>query len=110
VGHSTVLAVDNFVNIFLVFLKYLPYLYIIEIKRNMNIEEIYEVEQMEARFNAIMSFTEILNQEEYDFCFDWNHEETRISTSKIGEGRYLNLNVYSEADKEEYDLRMEQGL
>jgi hypothetical protein len=57
-----------------------------------------------------MSFKEILTQEEYDFCFSWDHEETRISTSKIGEGRYLNLNVYSEADKEEYDLRREMGF
>ena len=76
----------------------------------MNIEEIYEVEQMEARFNAIMSFKEILTQEEYDFCFDWDYKAVRVSTSMIGEGRYLNLNVYSEADKEEYDLRIEQGL
>ena len=76
----------------------------------MNIEEIYQAEQELVRYNAIMSFTEILNQEEYDFCFSWDHEETRMSTSKIGEGRYLNLNVYSEADKEDYDLRREMGI
>jgi hypothetical protein len=76
----------------------------------MNIEEIYQAEQELERYNSIMSFKEILTQEEYDFCFSWDHEETRISTSKIGEGRYLNLNVYSEADKEEYDLRREMGF
>jgi hypothetical protein len=76
----------------------------------MNIEEIYQAEQELERYNSIMSFKEILTQEDYDFCFAWDHEETRISTSKIGEGRYLNLNVYSEADKEEYDLRREQGI
>lgn len=76
----------------------------------MNIEEIYQAEQELVRYNAIMSFTEILTQEECDFCSSWDYEETRMSTFKIGEGRYLNLNVYSEADKEEYDLRREIGL
>jgi len=76
----------------------------------MNIEEIYQAEQELERYNSIMSFKEILTQEEYEFCFSWDHKETRISTSKIGDGRYLNLNVYSEADKEEYDLRREMGF
>ena len=76
----------------------------------MNIEEIYEFEQLEERYNAIMSFTEILNQEEYDFCKEWNAEEAWKYLNDIGNGRYLNINVYSEADKEEYDLRREQGL
>jgi hypothetical protein len=76
----------------------------------MNIEEIYQAEQEFERYKSIMGFKEILNQEDYDFCFDWDHEETRISTSKIGEGRYLNLNLYSERDKEEFDLRKEMGI
>jgi len=76
----------------------------------MTIEEIYQAEQELERYNSIMSFKEILTQEDYDFCFSWDHEETRTSTFKIGEGRYLNLNVYSEADKEESDLRKEQGI
>ena len=76
----------------------------------MNSEEIYEVAQMEARFNAIMSFKEILNQEEYEFCKEWDPEESFKYLNDIGNGRYLNINVYSEADKEEYDLRREQGL
>lgn len=76
----------------------------------MNIEEIYQAEQELVRYNAIMSFTEILTQEDYDFCFSWDHEETKMSTFKIGEGRYLNLNVYSEADKEDYDLKREMGI
>ena len=76
----------------------------------MNIEEIYQAEQEFERYKSIMSFKEILNQEDYDFCFSWDHEETRMSISKIGEGRYLNLNVYSEADKEDYDLRREMGI
>lgn len=76
----------------------------------MNQEEIYQAEQELERYNSIMSFKEILNQEEYEFCFNWDHVEVRESTSKIGEGRYLNLNVYSEADKEESDLRKEMGI
>jgi len=53
----------------------------------MNIEEIYQAEQELERYNVIMSFTEILTQEEYDFC-----------------------KVYSEANKEEYDLKREMGI
>jgi hypothetical protein len=110
VGHFTVLAVYNFVNIFLGFLNYLPYLYIIEIKRNMNSIKNYQSEQELARYNELMFTKEILTQEEYDFCFNWDYNAVRVSTSMLGEGRYLNLNVYSESDKEEYDLRIEQKL
>lgn len=56
-----------------------------------------------------MDTVEILDQAEYDFCFSWDCNETRISTSRIGEGRYLNLHLYSEVDKEAYDLRKEIG-
>jgi hypothetical protein len=76
----------------------------------MTIEEIYQAEQELERYNSIMSFKEILTQEDYEFCFIWDHKETMISTSKIGEGRYLNLNLYYEVDKEESDLRREQGI
>ena len=76
----------------------------------MNIEEIYEFEQLEERYNAIMSFKEILNQEDYDFCKEWDAEEAEKYLNDIGNGRYLNINVYSEADKEEYDLRREMGF
>jgi hypothetical protein len=41
----------------------------------MNIEEIYQAEQELVRYNAIMSFTEILTQEEYEFCKAWDAEE-----------------------------------
>ena len=76
----------------------------------MNIEEIYQAEQEFERYKSIMGFKEILNQEDYDFCFSWDHEETKMSIFKIGEGRYLNLNLYSERDKEEFDLRKEMGI
>ena len=76
----------------------------------MNIEEIYQAEQELVRYNAIMSFTEILNQEEYEFCKEWDAEEVFQYLNDLGNGRYLNINVYSEADKEESDLRREQGI
>jgi len=76
----------------------------------MNIEEIYQAEQELVRYNAIMSFTEILNQEEYDFYKAWDAEEAFQYLNDLGNGRYLNINVYSEADKEEYDLRREMGI
>ena len=45
----------------------LSYIDDIEIKVMMNQEDIYQAEQELARYNAIMSFKEILNQEEYEF-------------------------------------------
>jgi hypothetical protein len=76
----------------------------------MNIEEIYQAEQEFERYKSIMSFTEILTQEEYDFCKEWDAEEALQCLNDLGNGRYLNINVYSEADKEEYDLRREMGI
>ena len=76
----------------------------------MSIKEIYQAEQELVRYNAIMSFTEILNQEEYDFCKEWDAEEAFQYLNDLGNGRYLNINVYSEADKEESDLQREMGF
>jgi hypothetical protein len=76
----------------------------------MNIEEIYQAEQELVRYNAIMSFTEILTQEEYDFCKALNAEEAWKYLNDLGNGCYLNINVYSEVDKEEFDLRKEMGF
>ena len=85
----------------------------------MNQEEIYQAEQELARYNELMS-KEILSQEEYEFCKAWDAEEAEKYLNNIGpawkdggfncENRYLNINVYSEADKEEYDLRWEMGI
>jgi hypothetical protein len=76
----------------------------------MNIEEIYQAEQELERYNSIMSFKEILNQEDYDFCKAWDTKEAFQCLNDLGNGYYLNINVYSEADKEEYDLRREMGF
>ena len=85
----------------------------------MNQEEIYQAEQELARFNELMS-KEILSQEEYEFCKAWDAEEAEKYLNNIGpawkdggfngENRYLNTNVYSEHDKEEFDLRREMGF
>jgi hypothetical protein len=76
----------------------------------MNIEEIYQAEQELERYNSIMSFKEILNQEEYEFCKEWDAEEAWKYLNDLGDGRYLNINVYSEVEKEKHDLRKEMGI
>jgi hypothetical protein len=73
-------------------------------------EEIYQAEQELVRYNAIMSHKEILTQEEYDFCKSWDAAEAWKYLNDIGNGRYLNINVYSEHEHEEFQLRMEQGI
>ena len=73
-------------------------------------QEIYEVEQEYRRYQMLINTKEILNQEEYEFCKAWDAEEAWKYLNDLGDGRYLNINVYSEADKEEYDLRREMGF
>lgn len=87
----------------------LSYIHVM-IKVMMNQEDIYQAEQELERYNSIMSFKEILTQEEYEFCKEWDADEAWKYLNDIGEGRWLNINVYSEADKEEYDLRREMGI
>lgn len=72
-------------------------------------EEIYQAEQELARFNKLMS-KEILNQEEYEFCKAWDAEEAKNLFHNSWNNTYLNLNVYSEVEKEEFDLKMEIGF
>jgi hypothetical protein len=73
-------------------------------------EEIYSAEQDHKEYQRLINTVEILTQAEYDFCFNWDHIETRQSTSNIGSGRYLNLNVYSEAEHDDRQYKMECGL
>jgi hypothetical protein len=72
----------------------------------MSPEDIYTAELEFARYNELMS-KEILTQEEYEFCKAWDAEE---AWKYLGNGRYLNINVYSEHEHEEFQLRMEQGI
>ena len=73
-------------------------------------EDIYKEEQDYASYTELFFNKEILNQEEYEFCKAWDAEEAWKYLNDLGDGRYLNINVYSEADKEEYDLRREMGI
>jgi len=75
----------------------------------MNQEDIYQAEQELVRFNELMS-KEVLTQEEYEFCKAWDAEEAKNLVHIIWNNTYLNLNLYSEADKEESDLRKEMGI
>ena len=75
----------------------------------MSPEEIYAAELELARYNELMS-KEVLTQEEYDFCKLWDAAEASKYLFNIGEGRYLNTNVYSEHEHDEFQLRMEQGI
>ena len=75
----------------------------------MSPEEIYAAELELARYNELMS-KEILTQEEYEFCKAWDAEEAWKYLNDIGNGRYLNINVYSEHEHEEFQLRMELGI
>lgn len=67
---------------------------------------------MKTLARKILDTQEILNQQEYDLCFSHYWEETRVCMTQIGmrSDLYLNLNVYSEADKEAHDLRKEIGF
>ena len=73
-------------------------------------EDIYQAEQDYARYTELFFNTEILTQEEYEFCKAWDAEEAWKYLNDLGDGRYLNINVYSEHEHEEFQLRMEQGL
>jgi hypothetical protein len=72
-------------------------------------EEIYIAETEYKRYLELINTVEILTQEEYELCKAWNPDEAWQYLNDIGNGRWLNINVYSEADKEEYDLRREIG-
>lgn len=73
-------------------------------------EQLYEEQQEYNLYQMLINTKEILTQEEYELCKKWDAEEAWKYLNNIGEGRWLNINVYSEADKEDYDLRREMGF
>jgi hypothetical protein len=91
------------------FVTLLSYIHGIIIRVMISQEEIYQAEQELARYNELMS-KEILTQEEYEFCKAWDAEEAKNLFHNFWDNTYLNLNVYSEVEKEEYDLRKEIGF
>jgi hypothetical protein len=77
---------------------------------NMTPEEIYSAEQEYNEYQRLINTVEILTQAEYELCKAWDAEETWKYLNNIGEGRWLNINVYSEAEHDERQYRMECGL
>ena len=73
-------------------------------------QEIYDAEQDYNRYQMLINTKEILTQEEYEFCKEWDAEETWKYLNDIGERGWLNINVYSEYKHEEHQLRMEMGI
>jgi hypothetical protein len=73
-------------------------------------QKIYEVEQEYRKYQELMFNKEILTQEEYEFCKAWDAEEAKNLFHNAWNNTYLNLNVYSEVEKEEYDLKKEMGI
>jgi NTP pyrophosphatase (non-canonical NTP hydrolase) len=73
-------------------------------------EQIYNEQQEYNRYQELINTKEILTQEEYELCKAWNADEAWKYLNDIGNGQWLNINVYSEVDKEEFDLRKEMGF
>ncbi len=73
-------------------------------------EEIYSAEQEYNEYQRLINTVEILTQAEYELCKAWDTEETWKYLNNIGDGRWLNINVYSEAEHDERQYRMECGL
>ena len=76
----------------------------------MNQEDVYQAEQDYARYVELLFKANTLTQEEYEFIKEWDPQAAEAMFHIEWNNTYLNLNTYSEVDKEEYDLRMEQGL
>jgi len=72
--------------------------------------EIYEANQEYNKYQELMFNKEVLTQEEYEFCKAWDAEEAKNLFHNSWNNTYLNLNVYSEVEKEESDLRREIGF
>lgn len=73
-------------------------------------QEIYEAELEYNKYQMLMNTKEVLTQEEYEFCKAWDAEEAKNLVHIVWNNTYLNLNLYSEVDKEESDLRKEMGI
>ena len=59
----------------------------------------------------LMYTKEVLIQEERDLCMDLLPKMAEAYLfHNTWNNTYLNLNVYSEVEKEEYDLRREMGI
>jgi hypothetical protein len=73
-------------------------------------QEIYNATQDWNEYQRLINTVEVLTQAEYEFCKAWDAEETWQYLNDIGNGRWLNINVYSEAEHHDRVYRMECGL
>ena len=73
-------------------------------------EQLYEEQQEYNLYQMLINTKEILTQEEYELCKKWDAEEAWKYLNNIGEGRWLNINVYSEHEHDEFQFQTEQGL
>lgn len=73
-------------------------------------EELYLAEQDYQRYQKLINTKEVLTQEEYEFCKEWDAEEAKNLFHNTWNNTYLNLNVYSEVEHQERQFRMETGL
>jgi hypothetical protein len=53
---------------------------------------------------------ELLTKEEYEFLIEQMPSAKEYMFHNFWNNTYLNLNVYSEVEKEEFDLRREMGF
>jgi len=74
-------------------------------------EELYLAEQDHNRYQTLINTKEILTQEEYEFCKDWDAQEAKdFLFHNSWNNTYLNLNVYSEVEHEKRQFEMERGF
>ena len=73
-------------------------------------EESYFAQVEYSEYQRVINTVEVLNQEQYEMCVAWDAEEAASVLNYLGNGRWLNINVYSEADHHDQVLRMEQGI
>jgi len=73
-------------------------------------EYIYFENEEYKRVEVLMNQTEVLTLEEYELVNTWFPDFAKDKLfHNFWNNTYLNLNVYSEVEKEEYDLRREMG-
>lgn len=73
-------------------------------------QDTYNATQDHNEYQRLINTVEILTQAEYEFCKAWDAEETWQYLNNIGDDRWLNINVYSEAEHHDRQYRMECGL
>jgi len=73
-------------------------------------QDTYNATQDHNEYQRLINTVEILTQTEYEFCKAWDAKETEYYLFNLGNGRWLNSNVYSEAEHQDHVYRMECGL